>query len=136
MLTDVMCKIGHDYPSGHLVHSLFIKKFVRMLPDLTRIDTPNFDILIWYWFRYGQWLRTARQVLRTGQMTLTWSHSYFVKDFVDSKPLFFLFSFYLLVCFKFVLSLCTFDLSHGYSTMQLSNVKSANKYIMNLTVGK
>ena len=37
----------------------------------------------------------------------TWSHSSFIKEFVDSKPLFLLFSYYLLVCFTFVLSLWT-----------------------------
>ena len=37
----------------------------------------------------------------------TWSHSCFIKEFVDSNPLFLLISFCLLVCFKFMLSLWT-----------------------------
>ena len=41
----------------------------------------------------------------------------FCKGIRGFKPLFLLFSFYLLVCFKFVLSLWTFNLSHGYSSL-------------------
>ena len=37
----------------------------------------------------------------------SWSHPCFVKAFVDTIPLFLLFSFYLSVCFNFVLSLWT-----------------------------
>ena len=54
----------------------------------------------------------------------TWSHFCFVKEFMDSMTLFLLFSFYLLVCFKFVLSLWTvqFDLECRYSTLGLFKI--------------
>ena len=44
----------------------------------------------------------------------------FVKEFVDSKHLFFLFSFYLLVCSKFILSLWT--IHFGYTTLILRKI--------------
>ena len=66
----------------------------------SRIDV-NLDLIFWV-----PWL-----VLRIGHVMLTLPENLipilFVKEFVDSKLLFLLFTFFLLVCLKFVLSLWT-----------------------------
>ena len=62
----------------------------RFLLDLTRIQTPDFDILIWHCFLT---LKTPWRVLRTGHGMLIFSEQlipllFCKKKIVDSKPFF------------------------------------------------
>ena len=99
------------------------------LLNLKQIDTPDVDILIWHRFWHlGNHDGCCPQDRECLPFMCTWFHSCFVKELLNPKLLFFLLTFYFLVCFKFVLSLgiCTFCLSHGYSTLIL--IRSIVKY--------